>query len=125
MFDFINFIDALNKKDNSFKEALDLVKDAFHIGKIIVKSDDFLECLEYNASNDYLKVEQYKCNYDNFNYYFYQKNDGYNYSDEEKNDISVLMRILALYFNNYFLKKQAFFRYFLRLLTKGSLFLCQ
>ena len=107
MYDFINFIDALNKKADSFNDALDLVKNDFHIGKIFVKSDNLLECLEYNASNDYLKTEQYKCNYDGFDYYFYQKNDGYKFSDEEKNDIAVLMKILALYFNNYILKKQA------------------
>ena len=60
MYDFINFIDMLSQKEDSFKKALESVKDDFHIGKIEIKSNDFLERLEYVFDNNYFYMLQQK-----------------------------------------------------------------
>ena len=54
MYDFIKFIEMLNDKPNAFKEALSLVKDDLHIGKVAIKSDDFLERREFVFDENYV-----------------------------------------------------------------------
>ena len=105
MYDFIKFIDILNSSNNSFKEALYLIKDDFHVGRLEIKSNDYLECLD-------IIVDKYKYKpilsyfYDNYVFNIYQNDDNYIYNEEEMNDINALLRIVALSFKNYIYEKR-------------------
>ena len=117
MYDFINFINMLNQKEDSFKKALELVKDDFHIGKVEIKSSDFLECLEYVFDNNYKDKVLATYTSGGYEYLFYKNSDDYKYSDIEMNDINVLMRILGLYHNNFTLNKKEVEREFVSVET--------
>ena len=107
MFDFINFIKLLDCKDDSFKEALDLVKEKLHIGKIEIKSNNFLERFEYIGNDNYSKNNVIYFSNNGFDFSLYVDRDNYELSKEEKDDIDVLFKLLELYYSNYLLKRQA------------------
>lgn len=118
MYDFINFIDMLSQKEDSFKKALELVKDDFHIGKIEIKSNDFLECLEYVFDNNYINKAITTYTTGGYEYSFYKNSDDYKYNDVELNNINVLMKIFGLYHNNFTLNKKEAEREFISVETK-------
>ena len=109
MFDFINFIEILNNHDVDFKmnEALDFIKDYFHIGKIEIESTDFLDCIEYNLADSYDDKPLLTYSNDNYNYKFYKKNDGYKLDEYIKNDIKILLRLINVYHINDVLRMKA------------------
>ena len=86
MYDFINFIDMLSQKEDSFKKALESVKDDFHIGKIEIKSNDFLERLEYVFDNNYVAKSLITYTTGGYEYTFYKNSDNHKYNDVELND---------------------------------------
>jgi len=106
MFDFMNFIKVLDLKHDSFKEALDLVKEKLHIGKIEIKSNSFLERFEYVGKEKYSEKNSIKLSNDGFDFTLYADSDNYELSKEEKDDVEVLFKILELYYSNYLLKKK-------------------
>ncbi len=110
MYDFNKFIEIMDRKDskvNSMKEAVDSIKDVFHVGKIEAKSDVLLEYLEYSVTDDYEEAPTctYKAN--GYEYNFYKNKDGYKFSLEELKDIKLLLTLLSLYHINYRLEKKA------------------
>ena len=106
MYDFIKFIEMLNDKPNAFKEALSLVKDDLHIGKVAIKSDDFLERLEFVFDENYVDKIIMSYVYGNYEYCFYKNSDNYKYSEEDLKDIFVLVRMFGLHHSNYALLKK-------------------
>lgn len=106
MYDFSSFIEMLNKKPDSFKEALDLVKDDFHIGKIEIKSNDSFERLEYVFDNNYIKNVVMSYVHEGYEYSLYKNSDNHKYDENELKDIFVLIRMFGLYHNNYILHRR-------------------
>ncbi|MBP5445301.1 MAG: EAL domain-containing protein [Acholeplasmatales bacterium] len=107
MFDFKSLIDALKSGSDPFRCALDLVKDELHIGKIVIKSDAFPDTLEYISTEEYDKDNPIKYENGSYDFTFFKNDKNYELTDEEKNDIDVLLRILELYYNNFILRRQA------------------
>ncbi len=110
MYNFIKFTDLLEKtnKDASYiKKALDLIKDDFHIGRIESKGEDVYDFYEYIGdpnieANPTLKYEAY-----GINYAFFKRNDGYEFSEDELNDIKLLLRLLSVYHSTFILSVKA------------------
>ena len=110
MYDFSNFIDILNNFENKMvavKNAIDLIKSDFHIGRIEAKSIDFLDCKAYTADENYDDkiIASYTNNGYNFN--FYKKKDDYVFKNSELKDINLLLIRLGLYYSNFILNKKA------------------
>lgn len=107
MFDFNNFIEALNDKKDSFKDSLKLISDDFHIGKIETKTNDLSETIECIIDNNYKSqiISSYASN--GFIHNFYKNNDNHIYTKEELMDIDLLLKIISLYHQNYILLKRA------------------
>jgi len=96
MYDFNKFVDFLSNS-NSFDEALSLIKDDFHIGKIDIK---------FNISNttkefalDKLFCDEPLGVYEGNGYLvrFFPNNDGHKYSENEIADINMLLKLIVLY----------------------------
>ena len=111
MYDFTRFIDVLNKKPDSFKEALNLVKNDFHIGKVEVKSNEFLERLEFVFDPCFVDKIVMTYTYGDYEYSFYKNSDKHKYTEDELKDIFFLIRMFGLYHSNYILKKKENERY--------------
>ena len=110
MYDFSKLIDIINnheEKMNSMKIAIDSIRDVFYIGKIEAKSLSNDKVLQYVPDDDY--DENVIASYNNygFEYHFYTDNRKHKYTEEEKNDIKLLLRILSLYHIKYDLTNQA------------------
>jgi len=108
MFDFMNFIELMNdENDNSnLKKALNSIRDVFHIGKIDAKSSNFSDCIEFGIFNDYDDKVFLTYSNSGYDYNFYRSNDKYNYSNEEINDIKMLLRLVSLYHKNFILSSK-------------------
>ncbi len=106
MYDFTRFMDELNLSKD-IKKALELIKIDFHLGKIEVKSDDPLKCSEYIIDSNYNKkiINSYLKNDYEFN--FYKNSDNHKYTENELNDINILLSLLSLYHYNIYLNKRA------------------
>ena len=110
MYDFNKFIEIINSDDsmqNRVKKALDSVRDAFHIGKVEAKSNFFSDCLEYTLFGDFKEEKLMTYNANGYDYNFYPNNDNYEYTDEDKRDIEMLLKLLSLYHENFKLIKKA------------------
>ncbi len=104
MYNFNNFIEILNNFEDGrdyFGEAVSLIKDDFHVGKIEAKSNKDPEILEYYVTQNIVKQVFRSYSKNGLDYNFYRANDGYEYSEEEIKDIDSLLRILSLCYKNY------------------------
>ena len=106
MYDFTKFMDELNTSNN-IQNALDLIKKDFHLGKIEVKSNDSLKCSEYIVDTNYSKDIISSFMKDDYVFNFYKNGDKYKYTENELNDINILLSLLSLYHHNYYLNKRA------------------
>ena len=106
MYDFSDFMELLSKRPNSFKKALELVKDDFHIGKIAIVANDFSECKEFVFDNHYIDKLVNTFSTKEYDYYFYKNSDDHKYSEEELKEITLLMNIFGLQYDNYVLSKK-------------------
>lgn len=102
MFDFNKFIDLLNESvPNNYDEAINNVKDYFHIGRIEIASENFSGSIKCYIDSD--------CNETPLTFYkhhdclvtFYSKKDGYNYSADELKDVNMLLKLIAIYNENF------------------------
>lgn len=107
MYDFIKFIDILNNKPDSFYDALNLIKNDFHIGKVVIKSTDSFEYLEYNFDKNYINSPVISYSNGGYDYIIYKNSDSHKYNEEEIKDITLLIRVVALHHKNYLLNKKA------------------
>ncbi len=107
MYDFIDFVESLNKKPNTIKESLELIKDYFHIGKIEVRSNDFSECHDVVLDKNYNEKVVMTFSNNGYDYNFYKNSDNYMYTKEDIADINLMLRILSLYHFNEILSKKA------------------
>ena len=109
MYDFNMFIEQMNSSKNlgdSAKKALESIKDIFYIGKIEAKSAEALDCIEYRlADYDPEVFVSYKSN--GYDYNFYKNKYDHEFSEEEIEDIKLLLKLLSLYHTNYKLAKKA------------------
>ena len=107
MFDFNKFIEVLNNHNEGFRDALSIISDDFHIGKIETKANDLSECLECIIDSKYRNqiISSYAIN--GFVHNFYKNSDNHIYTEEELMDINLLLRIISLYHQNYILLKKA------------------
>ena len=102
MFDFNKFIDLLNESvPNNYDEAINNVKEYFHIGRIEIASENFSGSIKCSIDSD--------CNETPLAFYkhhdclvtFYSKKDGYNYSSDELKDVNMLLKLIAIYNENF------------------------
>ncbi len=108
MYDFNKFIELMNSKElisDSAKVALDSIKDIFYIGKVAAKSTALLDCIEYTLA-DYEEEPLVTYNAAGYEYLFYTNKYNHKYSDEEIDDIKLLLKLLSLYHANYKLIKK-------------------
>ena len=109
MYDFNKFIELMNSKESisdSVKIALDSIKDIFYIGKVAAKSIALLDCVEYTLA-DYEDEPIVTYNANGYEYLVYTNKYGHIYSEEELDDIKLLLKLLSLYHVNYKLVKKA------------------
>ena len=109
MYDFNKFIELMNSRESiseSVKIALDSIKDIFYIGKVAAKSIALLDCIDYTLS-DYVEKPLVSYNSNGYEYLFYTNKYEHIYSDEEIDDIKLLLKLLSLYHANYKLIKKA------------------
>ena len=110
MYDFNKFIDIVNERDlttNTMKKAIDSIRDIFHIGKIEARSLATKKFVQYVPDDNYNQEVLVTYQYNGYVYNFYTDNTNHKYTQTEKNDIKLLLRILSLYHVNYNLIKQA------------------
>ena len=110
MYDFNKFIEIVSSDDsmtNRVKKALDSVKDVFHIGKIEAKSNLFSDNLEYSFNGEYEEVPFLRYNANGYDYNFYRNKDNYSYTEDDKKDIIMLLKLLSIYHENFKLIKKA------------------
>ena len=110
MYDFNKFIEIVSSDDsmtNRVKKALDSVKDVFHIGKIEAKSNLFSDSLEYSFNGEYEEVPFLRYNANGYDYNFYRNKDNYSYTEDDKKDIIMLLKLLSIYHENFKLIKKA------------------
>ena len=108
MYDFNKFIELMNSKESiseSAKLALDSIKDIFYIGKLAAKSVALLDCIDY-AFGDYEEEPLVTYNANGYEYLFYTNKYNHQYSEEEIDDIKLLLKLLSLYHVNYRLTKK-------------------
>ncbi|MCR5705457.1 MAG: GGDEF domain-containing phosphodiesterase [Acholeplasmatales bacterium] len=96
MYDFNRFIDLLNKKVNTLDYAIDLVKEPFHIGKIVVEARDFSMPLVSIKSESISEKPIVVYSNENSVISFYSNKDGYSYTNEDIFDINLLLRLISL-----------------------------
>lgn len=121
MFDFNKFIEVINDHNSMpfiIEQALESIKDDFHIGKLEAKSFVTSECVEKVFYSDYEKNVFRTYNANGYEYNFYRRNDGYNYKKEEISDIEFLLKLLSIYHYNFKLSKKIEDAEFLSLNTR-------
>ena len=108
MYDFIKFIEILNKDDkqDSIKNALNSIKDVFHFAKIVAESKARQYYYEYVADEFNPNYVMKHTNRD-IDYYFYQKDDNYIFNDDELKDIKMILSIISLHHEGFLLTKKA------------------
>ena len=108
MYDFIKFIEILNKNDkqDSIKNALNSIKDVFHFAKIVAESQARQYYYEYVADEFNPNYVMKHTNRD-IDYYFYQKDDNYIFNDDELKDIKMILSIISLHHEGFLLTKKA------------------
>ena len=106
MYDFTKLIELLNQNDNLYKEALNLVKADFHLGKIEAINKKTSHEDSYIIDNNYDKNIIVSYSTDEYNYNLYKNSDNYIYTENELNDLQLLIKILALFYKDYILYKK-------------------
>ncbi len=110
MFDFLNFIETLNqieKDSNYINKSLDLIKDAFHIGKFEIVGKDVFDSRSFVIDKNYKRKNYFDYLKDGYQYILYRNSDGHEYTDDEIKDINTLLRIISMHHYRYLLKKKA------------------
>jgi len=107
MYDLSSFIECLNKKRDSFREALLLIKDDFKIGKVEIKANDFSECLGFVLDKNIADKAFMTYSNNGYEYILYCTYNNQKYSLDETKDITLILQILSLYHSNYILYKKS------------------
>ena len=107
MYDYSNFIDILNKSNTSYKEAIGLIKDEFHLGKLDVINKETSNKFEYVVDELYNKKPFMTYDDGIFEYNVYKNRDDHEYSKEELRDISFVLRLLVMCHKNYLSNQKA------------------
>ena len=103
MFDFNQFIDTFNNNDGSMEVALNQVKDIFNIGKLVIKGDHNFKQKDYMLSeSDNKALLTYSSN--GFKYLLYSDKSERKYSEEDMNDLKMLLKLIGIYHYNIVLK---------------------
>ena len=93
MFDLFNFIEKLSAVTDieKIKPILDAGALSYHLGKIVIKSDDIDEKYEYIFSNNCASKPLMTFSRNGFDYLAFNKLDGYSYSKEESDNILIFL----------------------------------
>lgn len=106
MYNFTDFIETLNNSidtPNIVDVALGLVKDDFHLGKIVTKGDSPFASYVYIGSSQIEKEPIVRIFNHGISYEFYKRKDDYIFTKEDIQDINVLLKLLSAYHNIFIL----------------------
>lgn len=106
MFDFSEFMELFeNQKEDVIEKALGSVKKPFNIGKFTIKNKKPAILKEYIFEDyDSKSILTYTSN--GFEYTFYKDKTNREYSEEDLNDIKMLLKLVGIYHYNLVLKEK-------------------
>ncbi len=110
MFDYLNFIEALNRSNIEGEynaNALNIIKKQFHIGKFEIKDPNNKIVFSYVVDNKYKSEPSFEYIFKNYLYLIYTKDDGYEYTNEDIKELYTIIRIIALHYVNFVLTNEA------------------
>ncbi|MBR6071733.1 MAG: EAL domain-containing protein [Acholeplasmatales bacterium] len=110
MFDltkFIEILDSSEDKKNSLENALKYVKDDLHVGMVEIVATSLGEHYEFIVDKDIDRNCKIQYVHDEHTYLYYKSKDSYKLTDEDMNNIDILLRIVSMHHDKYMILKKA------------------
>lgn len=104
---FIEILDDSEDKKNSLTNALNYIKEDLHVGLVDIAATSLGEHFEFKIDENIDKNSKVIYEHDQYVYTFYKNDDYHKLTEEEIEEINVILRIISMHHDKYMLVKRA------------------